>query len=523
MATDERGRPVAIFWDFDACPLSVRLSASETVEGICRAANLHGSVTVFQLFLERRFDGPAILPRDVRSQLEHSGVAVVECFRESASNHAIQLPTDMLLFAVDNSPPATIVLISDNTDYTYAISQLKRRKYKIVLIVPSRTNMPRDLGIHADLVLDFDMNIVEEYLSNKAYRQALGQGVKEPRSISTNKKDYAGKYSPRLGTPKQLASSSRSSINSSENQGLSYTARSPTAATSWRRNMNPSVVPPPARPGLVVDPSPGLNETTFNPRKSVVSASQLADKPDHSNPSRFRKGTYRPPVPARIDQAPTESFDKNTTMSANDMRRDSLTSWSSAVFPEEITQSSPVSPSSGRSELRDIPSRAAPQGNLGLSFDLYQADDGGEPSGEPSSSSVVYSSESGSASRVYVGLSNELTHAGRLGLSLPTQGFSPYQEDQANSHFFGDSSHVRTETEQFTIQTFSPLIEELSRLRADGNSQPLRSLVGTRLRRDAYVSAGVADFGEYVAMAESSGLVELGGAKGTAWIALRSR
>lgn len=40
----------------------------------------------------------------------------------------------MLLFAVDNPPPATVVLISGDKDFSYLLACLRNRKYDIVLV-----------------------------------------------------------------------------------------------------------------------------------------------------------------------------------------------------------------------------------------------------------------------------------------------------------------------------------------------------------------------------------------------------
>jgi hypothetical protein len=72
---------------------------------------------------------------------------------------------------------------------------------------------------------------------------------------------------------------------------------------------------------------------------------------------------------------------------------------------------------------------------------------------------------------------------------------------------------------------FDTLIELLEKWRLQGNSQPLRSLVGAELPKrnpSLYQRAGVSTFGEYVRLAEREGVIRLGAGNypGSEWIAL---
>jgi hypothetical protein len=44
---------------------------------------------------------------------------------------------DLIAHALDNPPPATVVLISGDRDFVYAVSILRLRKYNVVLLAPS--------------------------------------------------------------------------------------------------------------------------------------------------------------------------------------------------------------------------------------------------------------------------------------------------------------------------------------------------------------------------------------------------
>lgn len=70
---------------------------------------------------------------------------------------------------------------------------------------------------------------------------------------------------------------------------------------------------------------------------------------------------------------------------------------------------------------------------------------------------------------------------------------------------------------------FEPLVQILRSLKSEGQTQPLRSQVGLLLLKNdptLYKRTGHARFAVYVANAETSGIVELGGKDGKAWIEL---
>ncbi|CCF48145.1 uncharacterized protein UHOR_00816 [Ustilago hordei] len=77
-----------------------------------------------------------------------------------------------------------------------------------------------------------------------------------------------------------------------------------------------------------------------------------------------------------------------------------------------------------------------------------------------------------------------------------------------------------------TLQLFDPLIKLLEKIKKEGNSKPLRSMVAARLvqlDRRIFVRAGAARWAEYAAVAEAAGIVTLGssGATGHEWVALK--
>ena len=64
----------------------------------------------------------------------------------------------MLTYAIDNPAPATIVLISGDRDFVYAVSVLCLRRYRVVLVAPNSAHA--SLKSQASSVLDWETDIM---------------------------------------------------------------------------------------------------------------------------------------------------------------------------------------------------------------------------------------------------------------------------------------------------------------------------------------------------------------------------
>ena len=67
---------------------------------------------------------------------------------------------DLLAFAIDNPSPATVILISGDRDFVYAISTLRHRRYRVVLIVP-KYGSHISLKSQASTVLEWQYDILQ--------------------------------------------------------------------------------------------------------------------------------------------------------------------------------------------------------------------------------------------------------------------------------------------------------------------------------------------------------------------------
>ena len=70
----------------------------------------------------------------------------------------MQILVDMLTYAIDNSPQATLILISGDREFAYALSTLRLRQYRVVLVAPSIVHV--SLKAHASVLFDWNRDIL---------------------------------------------------------------------------------------------------------------------------------------------------------------------------------------------------------------------------------------------------------------------------------------------------------------------------------------------------------------------------
>ncbi|KAH7307658.1 hypothetical protein KP509_22G071200 [Ceratopteris richardii] len=128
--------PVAILWDIENCPVPGEVSAEDVAGNIRMALRVHpavkGAVTMFSAYGDFNH-----FPRRLREGCQRTGVNLIDVpnGKKDASDKAILV--DMFLFALDNPPPCTILLISGDVDFAPALHKLGQRGYSMVLAIPA--------------------------------------------------------------------------------------------------------------------------------------------------------------------------------------------------------------------------------------------------------------------------------------------------------------------------------------------------------------------------------------------------
>ncbi|XP_022860642.1 uncharacterized protein LOC111381149 [Olea europaea var. sylvestris] len=146
--------PVAIFWDIENCPVPSDVRPQDVAGNIRMALRVHpvidGVVTTFSAYGD--FNA---FPRRLREGCQRTGVKLIDVpnGRKDAADKAILI--DMFLFALDNCPPSSILLISGDVDFAPALHVLGQRGYTIILVIPYRASVSSALSNAGQFVWDW--------------------------------------------------------------------------------------------------------------------------------------------------------------------------------------------------------------------------------------------------------------------------------------------------------------------------------------------------------------------------------
>lgn len=161
------------------CSPSCNMTGYDIVNNIREIAHSYGSVTQFKAYLE--LSEQSSKSTTLRSELQSCGVSLTDCPHNgrkdvadkmmiggyllpspyrSTSQLRLRLPdtVDMLTYALDTPAPATIVLISGDRDFVYAVSVLRLRRYRVVLVAPQQAH--NSLKSQATTVLDWSTDVL---------------------------------------------------------------------------------------------------------------------------------------------------------------------------------------------------------------------------------------------------------------------------------------------------------------------------------------------------------------------------
>ncbi|KAG5547660.1 hypothetical protein RHGRI_013379 [Rhododendron griersonianum] len=146
--------PVAILWDIENCPVPRDVCLEDVAGNIRMALRVHpiikGAVTLFSAYGD--FNP---FPRRLREGCQRTGVKLVDVpnGRKDAADKAILV--DMFLFALDNPPSSSIMLISGDVDFAPALHILGQRGYTVILVIPSGVGVSSALGNAGRFVWDW--------------------------------------------------------------------------------------------------------------------------------------------------------------------------------------------------------------------------------------------------------------------------------------------------------------------------------------------------------------------------------
>ena len=108
---------------------------------------------------------------------------VVPLCRKSSCSLHIYFSVDIMAFVKDNSPPTTVILISDDRDFTYLLSTIRWRQYNIVLVNSSIGH--ESSTVQAFAVYDWESDVLKTPLPSKLPSPSDDRNVADPTSEST--------------------------------------------------------------------------------------------------------------------------------------------------------------------------------------------------------------------------------------------------------------------------------------------------------------------------------------------------
>jgi hypothetical protein len=407
----------------------------------------YGQVTTFRAYLEL----PEISTtkwNNVRSELQNSGVSLIDCPHNGRKDVADKMMiVDMLTFALDTPSPASIILVSGDRDFAYAVSTLRSRAYSVYLVTPTTS--------HAGL---------------KAQATQVHRWTDVIRDSSK-----PASLPPKPNTSSYTTSKAERSAEQYHHQGV-YVGQRPEDSSVPLSESDAFFAPPPyhSLPNTRATKTPNLRlPATLFSQEEFRSASPTVP---------YKRRRVSSP-----ERSEAESFKTNWQFASRPNKYpDDTQSHPSFEDPRPAVRHSTL-------EVEErIPSRHNVQRWGRQTTRLAD---------ETSTSNVLSVELTQSVSGLLERMGSPIPSASQID---PVGEFYPTTVSRGS----GSGTHVSVPDHLL------PLLEVLEGLYNDGDTTPLRSIIGISLK-SKYPSvchhAGVGNFKEYVALAESAGLVAFAG------------
>lgn len=402
------------------------------------------------------------------------------------------LPVDMLAHAIDTPVPATIILVSGDRDFAYAVSTLRLRRYRVVVISARETPVHPSLKAHASVFLDWHTDVL------------LAKIVDENRHFHLWSNDEARPLATSFPSRRYPMSPSPSSFGRNR-FGPGHTKFDTMDHLPHDTGVSCGSLGNATTPERI---SKELNNAVYNNR-SFFPSDTLVDE--------AQSPTLTLRASSRTGSAPAVMY------SSSDFLPPSTILGSNHDF-DSGNVSVPATLPSGPQTQSNAPAYFLPSPPIKGAQDLTSGNVGHPSTLLPNPStpfSVQYPRQPLPPAAVPINTSDTLA--------------SPSSEDVKPASLIPPSPAVSIDSSKerrtATLQSsksippgFEPLVQRLEIYRSQGVLRPFRSKVAVELTTQAngvYRRVGAERFGQYVDMAVKAGIVELGGREGGAWIALR--
>ena len=125
--------PVGIFWDIENCPIPDNISPDDISVNIRRTIHSMNSGTITSFSAYGDFKG---FPLHLCEACERAGIKLIDIPNTRKHTTKIAIHADLFLFALDHSPPSSILLISTDMDFAHPLHVLGQCGFTIILASP---------------------------------------------------------------------------------------------------------------------------------------------------------------------------------------------------------------------------------------------------------------------------------------------------------------------------------------------------------------------------------------------------
>lgn len=399
----------------------------------------------------------------------------------------------MLAYAIDNQAPSTIVLISGNHDFAYALSILRLRCYRIVLITLS--NAHPSLRVQGSPCFDWVSDVLEPVDPTLSRQPSPRQGKTLLPAHDKFYSDFKLKSHNPSRHPFQESYDEKAASNV-EFMNQDATRRKEDYRTLLKHDARDDLLPP--------------DLADQSKRQSTVSS--VAPNALRNGPETSARAIYSP-VASSCPTYLSGNTETPLTMTSNsNSPKPTLTPSTSVGSTPKLATDRSVIPS-GFSALRE-------------SANLAQNNEARVPEPVSFESATCYTSQSPSSSDQTNGNGSDAAHSdisSPSNVTSPSVPFSPLNNATVSLVSQSASNPSQPTSCPPVPDKFKILVQCLKTHRSQGRVRLLRSHVALQIACNGttYRRAGVSKFKQYIAMASKAGIVELGGSELVAWIGLR--
>ena len=415
------------------------------------------------------------------------------------NSYVLTNSVDMLAHAIDNPAPSTVVLISGDRDFAYALSILRLRCYRVVLITLS--NAHQSLRAQASVFFDWVSDVLEPVdptLSHQPTPPRRGKASLPP-AHDTFCSDSMG-HNPSNSLLHELYDEKSASIADSMNNFQDEPRYKEIARSPPKHDIKP----------------PYLERQTF---ASAVTSDALSNGPQA--PGRV--------IHSRVASCDTYINENTQTPLTTTACSSELNSSTTTFTPNTSVASTPKVVTCENIMLPRSPTHSALRESMSESIDSTMQMLRLEMDSLQESPSFH---QQGSQPPINATRSPPGSPLAHSGISRPanvtatlTTPIIPLSSFRSSATARIPENSRRATSSVVVPDKFKILIKCLKSHRSRGSLNPLRSKISLEIAQNGtiYRQAGVsATFAEYAAIAEQAGIVELGGSESTAWISLKA-